>query len=278
MKRYLGLILGLVLLIAACTVTGEEDGAPSFVLTGEETTTRTPFQPQTATLTLHPTVTARPTLTPSPTPNEVGCQEKQGKVIEGQMGAIAGFDTPLEFTLYLPPCYEENVPRNGYPLLTLIHGQTYTPQQWIEIGLPEKMDQLINSGNIEPYVVVMPYESLAYSGGLQAAIVGGLIPYLQQEYLLCSGRVLQCHRWYLSGWWVGVDGSISIQISLFPSGCTAFPQRQATLKSFVILPRQWGWKIFPVFPSILGCPITGTPVKKIWWIPLTRVVWRMISV
>jgi enterochelin esterase-like enzyme len=138
---------------------------------------------------MHPTVAAQATLTPTKTlvSTEVGCQEIQGHIIESEMQPNR-FDAPLAFTLYLPPCYEDVVPSEGYPLLILLHGQTYTSAQWIDIGLPEKMDQLINSGDNYSFAVVMPYESADYSVGFHTAIIEGLVPYLQENYALCQGR------------------------------------------------------------------------------------------
>lgn len=156
--------------------------------------TLTAFQPQAATPTWHPTVTAQVTQTPTPTsiptftPTVPACLKAGGRVVEQEIQPV-GFDGPLEFILYLPPCYGEEEDRtSGYPLLILLHGQTYTPQQWLDIGLPEKMDLLIAGGEIESFVVVMPYESADYAAGFHHAIINALIPALQQEFRLCEGQ------------------------------------------------------------------------------------------
>lgn len=151
--------------------------------------TMTPFQPKAATPTMHPTVTAQATLTPTMTltPTQPACQETQGALLETEI-SLEGYSSPMAYILYLPPCYQEELPERGYPLLILLHGQTYTPQQWIDIGLPDQMDQLIGSGDIEPFVVVMPYESAAFEVGFHIAITDGLVPALQAAYGLCTGR------------------------------------------------------------------------------------------
>lgn len=185
----------LAAIVSSCSVSQEESQFISFFVQDSEITL-TPFQPNDATPTPLSTATSQVTETPISTatammtPTEVGCEEKKGQLIESEIQP-ENFNGPLEFILYLPPCYAENAPKNGYPLLTLLHGQTYTPQQWIDIGLPEKMDQLINSGEIPPFVVVMPYESIDYSIGFHNAIIKDLIPYLQDTYLLCEGRDCQ---------------------------------------------------------------------------------------
>lgn len=183
------MIVSAALVVPSCSAAKDLGINIPFLLEQEVETTLTPFMPESATPTMHPTVTAQATLTPTMTivPTEVGCQDTKGSVIESELHPI-GFDSPLEYILYLPPCYEEDAPTEGYPLLTLLHGQTYTPAQWIETGLPEKMDQLINNGDIQPFAVVMPYETADFSSGLHTTIINDLIPYLQQNYLVCKGR------------------------------------------------------------------------------------------
>ncbi len=62
---------------------------------------------------------------------------------------------PLVYRIYLPPCYDEQ-PEQAYPVLYLIHGQTYSDTQWDRLGVPETADQLIRTGEVAPFIVVMP--------------------------------------------------------------------------------------------------------------------------
>ena len=55
---------------------------------------------------------------------------------------------PLVYRIYLPPCYDEE-PERAYPVLYLIHGQTYSDTQWDRLGVPETADRLIASGEVE---------------------------------------------------------------------------------------------------------------------------------
>ena len=186
MKHWLK-ILPLLAVLMALTACRNPSAVPT-AADASSLETRTPFQPDrsTATPTLHPTVTAQPTHTPTPT-EEPSCQETHGQVIVAEMQP-AGYEGALTFNLYLPACYAEEAPVGGYPLLILIHGQTYTEQQWIDIGLVDRMDSMVASGEIQPYVIAMPFESTGYSSGLHNAITDDLIPYLQGAYNLCTGR------------------------------------------------------------------------------------------
>lgn len=61
----------------------------------------------------------------------------------------------MEYRVYLPPCYHEETQRN-YPVLYLIHGQNYNEDQWDRLGVDEVADRLIGSGEIPPFIIIMP--------------------------------------------------------------------------------------------------------------------------
>ena len=111
------------------------------------TPTPTPtIVPPTATSTLTPT----PTLTPTVTP--LGCLTEAGDVVQGQLD---NQKPPQEFIIYLPPCYAEK-PDKRYPVLYLLHGQTYQDDQWVKLGAPTIADTLIHSGQAQPFIMVFP--------------------------------------------------------------------------------------------------------------------------
>jgi enterochelin esterase-like enzyme len=66
-------------------------------------------------------------------------------------------DAGLRFRVYTPPCYQENMMRL-YPVLYLVHGQTFNDDQWDRLGVDEAADQLISGGEIAPFIIVMPYD------------------------------------------------------------------------------------------------------------------------
>jgi len=88
----------------------------------------------------------------------------------------------LYYTLYLPPCYEAGGP---YPTLYLLHGKSYQDDQWIRLGLPEIMDAGITSGELPPFIVIMPYDKGwddPDEGRLDVAIARSLIPWIDKNY------------------------------------------------------------------------------------------------
>jgi enterochelin esterase-like enzyme len=62
---------------------------------------------------------------------------------------------PMEYRVYLPPCYDQQSERR-YPVLYLIHGQNYNDDQWDRLGVDETLDGLVATGEIPPFIVVMP--------------------------------------------------------------------------------------------------------------------------
>ncbi len=66
---------------------------------------------------------------------------------------------PMDYRVYLPPCYDA-YPDKRYPVLYLIHGQSYTDDQWDRLGADEVAEQLILSGEVTPFLIVMPRDRL----------------------------------------------------------------------------------------------------------------------
>ncbi|HEU0293563.1 MAG TPA: alpha/beta hydrolase-fold protein [Anaerolineales bacterium] len=140
-----------------------------------------------------PTATHQQALTPSPTadnstaiPTQPACLTHPGRVEEG----ILQSTTPLqEFLIYLPPCYDEGT--DHYPVLYLLHGQTYTSDQWIRLGAVEALDQLILSGGAQPLIIVFPQDRYWYTesgAGFGDQVVHGLIPYIDKSYRTIPDR------------------------------------------------------------------------------------------
>ncbi|HET9590020.1 MAG TPA: alpha/beta hydrolase-fold protein, partial [Anaerolineales bacterium] len=99
-------------------------------------------------------------------------------------GALDSTDPPQEFLIYLPPCYDANTDKR-YPVLYLLHGQTYRADQWIRLGAVEVLDDLILSGESIPFIVVFPddrYWNLAAGAGFGERLVDKLVPYSDLTY------------------------------------------------------------------------------------------------
>jgi len=144
----------------------------------------------TSTVTPTPLVTSTATL--SPTPSLLGCPEIQGKfqrlTLEDKV-----LGKPLQVIIFTPPCYDSK--KTGeYPLLVLLHGQGYTAQQWIDLGVAETASRLMASGELPPFLIALPQEDYFLlditKSAFGPAVIKTLIPRVRQEYATCSTR--QC--------------------------------------------------------------------------------------
>jgi enterochelin esterase-like enzyme len=92
-----------------------------------------------------------------------------GSAIDRQVAAQDGYTVELNVTgqithitrsvyVYLPPQYFQSAYRNyRFPAIELLHGFPGTPEDWITVvGVTAMMQQLLNSGQAKPAVLVMP--------------------------------------------------------------------------------------------------------------------------
>ncbi len=99
---------------------------------------------------------------------------------------VLGYD--VRYSVYLPPDYETSGKR--YPVLYLLHGFTGNNTSWIRQGdINEIMDKGINSGVIEPMIIIIPdgkyywyindYQSKAR---YEDFVFEELLPYIDKTY------------------------------------------------------------------------------------------------
>jgi enterochelin esterase-like enzyme len=99
-------------------------------------------------------------------------------------GSLDSTNPPQEFRIYLPPCYNEKTDQR-YPVLYLLHGQTYTDDQWIRLGAVNVVDQLILTGESIPFIIVFPddrYWNLPPGPTFGQRLVDELIPHIDATY------------------------------------------------------------------------------------------------
>ena len=176
---YLFSIAALLLGVVGCTVT----------LPGSQPSTITPT---TALNSVSLVATSTPQLTATPFPVYEGslCAYSSG-AIEDISIASDLLTRPLAVKIYLPPCYNKaRFP--GYPVLYMLHGQTFENDQWQRLGLLTAADDLILTGSIRPMIIVMPYD-ISWTIGpenssFDEAFTQELIPYLEENYNSCPDR------------------------------------------------------------------------------------------
>jgi enterochelin esterase-like enzyme len=109
-----------------------------------------------------------------PTPVNRALAEVQGFPFEvtlpGKLSHIS-----RQGLVYLPPQYFQTAYRNyQFPVIELIHGQPGLPQDWINVaGITVTLDQLVNSGQARPVILVMPDANGGQRVSLQCLNVPG---------------------------------------------------------------------------------------------------------
>jgi enterochelin esterase-like enzyme len=116
--------------------------------------------------------------------------EPKGRIFFEKINSQS-LSSPLEFTVYLPPCYSKSR-QQAYPVLYMLHGQSNKNDQWPRLGLLDAADKLIRTGEITPLIIVMPYE-ITWSVGPDKSkfgetLVEELFPYIEGTYNACNAR------------------------------------------------------------------------------------------
>ena len=60
----------------------------------------------------------------------------------------------MQYTVYLPPCYEESP--ELYPVVYLMHGSNSDDSLWINLGIVDALNKGISGGTLPPMIVVLP--------------------------------------------------------------------------------------------------------------------------
>jgi enterochelin esterase family protein len=102
--------------------------------------------------------------------------------------ALAG---PMRYSLYLPDAYREQADAR-FPVVYLLHGYGADNNEWLDFGrADETFDRLIASGQIPPFIAVMPYAEKSWSvdsaslggpGDYETAIVRDLAAHIEANY------------------------------------------------------------------------------------------------
>ena len=80
---------------------------------------------------------------------------------------------------------------NVIPCCILLHGQTYTADQWVRLGAVTVADKLILSDESLPFIIVFPddrYWNVQAGPGFGQRLVDHLIPQIDQNYRTFANR------------------------------------------------------------------------------------------
>ncbi|MBU1869708.1 MAG: esterase family protein, partial [Candidatus Omnitrophica bacterium] len=135
-------------------------------------------------------------------PSDLAIAEAQPTQLSGESCSASGVVKRYELdsqlmnaaqyvSVYFPPCYDETLP-GGYPVLYLLHGQTFDDQMWLDLGAQAVADDLISSGAARPFLMIMPYEEYYYrqpeNNKFPEALIEEIIPFIDSTFNTCAER------------------------------------------------------------------------------------------
>lgn len=89
------------------------------------------------------------------------------------------FGNDAQYRLWIPPCFE---PDQRYPVLYLLHGNSWQAEGWEALGLLDSAENLIRQRHLPPFYIVMPeggwlsYNSSGGPDSYESYIVDELVP------------------------------------------------------------------------------------------------------
>jgi len=153
-------------------------------------------------------------------------QNFSGKVIEGQNMASKITDQNVNYSVYLPPCYETS--QRSYPVVYLLHGYSDNETAWIQFGeVNHTADKAIEEGLIPPMIIIMPDAKVTwyvnnYDGTdrYEDMIFEEFIPHVENKYRIRAQKEFRA----VSGLSMGGNGSLvwAIKHPDMFSACAAF--------------------------------------------------------
>jgi enterochelin esterase-like enzyme len=137
-----------------------------------------------------PTLKATTTRTVTPTSTQPQCPEIKGTVERLSFESDL-LQKPQYISVYFPPCYEPH-PVSRYPVIYLLHAQTYADDQYQRLGAVAEADVLISSGERVPFIMVMPFEedNDKYSGNNPyfQVLLGEIVPWVDDSFPTCTDK------------------------------------------------------------------------------------------
>jgi enterochelin esterase-like enzyme len=191
-KRVL-ILLAAVFLLSACSADEERQ----IELMEKPLASASPFQSQLASPTLQK-ATATPDTKDAPEPvfDKAACIQAGGDIEIFEFDSIVP-DLSVRLRVYTPPCYKQQATRR-YPVLILIHGQSFNDDQWNRLGADELATSLIAAEDVAPFLIVMPFSASSRQPSadpFQAAFIEEILPFVEDNFRTASGR----ENWAIGG-------------------------------------------------------------------------------
>ncbi len=127
-----------------------------------------------------------------PAPGAAACTEATGRTERQSYRSVIA-TTTMHYTVYLPPCYDDNTV-SSYPTVYLMHGSAQFDDHWLQIGLDDVLDAGITSGELPPMIAVLPYgewianENRFEDVSFEMVFLQELLPAVESAYRVSAER------------------------------------------------------------------------------------------
>jgi enterochelin esterase-like enzyme len=121
--------------------------------------TRTATAGAAATSAASPTLVA-PTATPFPTPPPPPAGVSPSRLEYHQCSSTT-LGRTMPYFIFLPPGYDSSLGQR-YPVLYMLHGLSGAAEEWRWYGIVEDAGALMDTGTIQPYIIVLPQGDQGY--------------------------------------------------------------------------------------------------------------------
>jgi len=146
--RHAARTLAVALVVASCSQAATLSPTPTPTLTPVPVATAASAAPATP---------AAASTSPSPTPRRT---LGKGRVDKGTFRSSA-LSRTLPYMVYLPPGYDASTAAR-YPTAYVLHGGSGLNTEWVDYGLLDVADRLMGSGEIPPFIIVLPQGDQEY--------------------------------------------------------------------------------------------------------------------
>lgn len=139
---------------------------------------------------------------------------QNGKVLESLVFNSNKVNYPVEYSVYLPPDYENS--QRSYPVLYLLHGYSDDETAWIQFGEANTIaDHGIAEREFPPCIIVMPDGKVSwyinsYDGNdpWEDMFIEEFIPFIEKNYRIRSKKEFRA----IGGLSMGGNGSLVLSI------------------------------------------------------------------
>ncbi len=177
----------------------------------------------------------------------------QGTVLEGLSLKAGKQDRSINYSVYLPPHYDQST--RSYPVVYLLHGYSDNETAWVQFGeVNATADRAIANREIPPMIIVMPDAGVSWyinaqdgSNNFEDIFIGEFIPFIDSTYRTRNSREFRA----VAGLSMGGYGSLIYSLKhpdLF-SSCAAFSAAVFTDLELLEMPNE---QYNRFFKDILG--------------------------